>query len=225
MDCDSQQAQALPPRRHRHDLVCVERAAPRMLVLMGRALVAGCARAAPGSDEPEGTQEAQLPLPTGAMSVARANHTATRLLDGRVLVAGGRGDTRCGVDAHSSAEIYDPRARQWTPAASMGSARSGHAATLLTDGWVLVLGGNRRMSEDSVLAAAEIYDPALNAWTAVAPMGLPRGGYTATLLADGRVLVARGFSVLVQAWIEGAHESHGLLLEENSTGTTMYRSR
>ncbi|WP_438007435.1 kelch repeat-containing protein [Sorangium sp. So ce321] len=196
MDCVSQQAQAPPPRRHRHDLVCVERAALLMLFLMGLALVAGCARAAPGSDEREGTQEAQLPSPTGAMSVARANHTATRLLDGRVLVAGGRDDTRYGVDAHSSAEIYDPRARQWTPAASMGSARSGHTATLLTDGRVLVLGGNRRMSEDSVLAAAEIYDPALNAWTAVAPMGLPRGGHTATLLADGRVLVAGGFSVL-----------------------------
>ncbi|WP_437592074.1 kelch repeat-containing protein [Sorangium sp. So ce1000] len=158
------------------------------------ALFAGCTGADPERGIPDDTQEAELPLLTGSMSVARASHSATRLLDGRVLVAGGEESTRYGITFHASAEIYDPRTRLWTPAAPMGTTRSQHTATLLADGRVLVLGGIKGLESADILSTAEVYDPALNAWTAVAPMGLGRVGHTATLLADGRILIAGGAS-------------------------------
>ncbi|HXV48654.1 MAG TPA: kelch repeat-containing protein, partial [Candidatus Binatia bacterium] len=92
------------------------------------------------------------------MSSTRFYHTATLLMDGRVLVAGGytgSGDT-------ASAEIYDPTSNSWTPASgagsvpSMSTARSYHRATLLIDGGVLVTGG---YTGTVGTASAEIYEP------------------------------------------------------------------
>jgi hypothetical protein len=54
---------------------------------------------------------------------------------------------------------------------------------------VLVVGGYR---ERDVLASAEIYDPVAGTWTATVPTIMPREGHVATLLVDGRVLVAGG---------------------------------
>src|SRR5262249_43968375 len=73
------------------------------------------------------------------MHRARAFHVAVRLLDGRVLVAGGYG---CygGCDL-ASVEIYDPRAKSWTLATPMLTPRAFFAAALLHGGRVLVAGG------------------------------------------------------------------------------------
>ncbi|HEX8437098.1 Kelch repeat-containing protein, partial [Archangium sp.] len=70
----------------------------------------------------------------------------------------------------------------------MGSPRTQHTATLLPDGKVLVVGGGN----GAILATAEVYDPALGTWSAVAPLSSPRQRHTATLLPDGKVLVAGG---------------------------------
>jgi hypothetical protein len=85
---------------------------------------------------------------TDPMNTARASHTATRLPDGRVLVAGGYSG-----HAVSTAELYDPATGTWTGTDDMNVARADHTATLLLDGTVLVAGG----TDDSTLA--EIYDP------------------------------------------------------------------
>ena len=133
--------------------------------------------------------------PTGSMTQARWGHTATLLPDGRVLVAGGQSSER---DQLASAELYDPGAGRWTPTASLRTVRSGHTATLLSDGRVLVAGGSDLNPEVSgfasmvVLAAAELYDPASGTWTPTASMIAGRAGATATLLRDGRVLMAGG---------------------------------
>ena len=104
-----------------------------------------------------------------SLGVVRAGHTATLLLDGRVLVAGGSGDP--------TAELYDPVTDTWRGAANMSaSVYFGSAATLLRNGKVLIVDGIR----------FELYDPVSDTWT---DMPDTDGANTATLLADGRVLV------------------------------------
>jgi Kelch motif len=123
---------------------------------------------------------------TGAMIEARAGGTATRLQDGRVLVAGG-GILPTPNAAELSAEVYDPSTGSWTATASMGGeAHLGATATLLSDGTVLATGGG-------MLPSAEVYDPSAGSWTATASMGEAHLGASATLLADGTVLLAGGY--------------------------------
>ncbi len=125
--------------------------------------------------------------PTGSMATARAEHTATLLPDGDVLVAGGVGPDGTPL---ASAELYHPDSGTWTTTGSMGAPRASHTATLLPDGDVLVTGG---LSTGNVaLSSAELYDPDSGTWTTTAPMSYARSGQTATLLPDGDVLVAGG---------------------------------
>lgn len=120
-------------------------------------------------------------MAAGEMNENRSGHTATRLADGRVLVAGGNAN---GVhDYLVSAEVFDPTTRSWTKAASMATPRSAHTATLLKDGRVLVVGG------DFGRRTAEIYDPAADQWTSTRETVRFRWAHTATLLDDGSVLV------------------------------------
>ena len=120
---------------------------------------------------------------TGSLATARDGHTATLLLNGKVLVAGGYPN-----GALSSAELYDPATGTWTPTGSMGTGRQFHTATLLSSGKVLVAGGVD--SNFDGLSSAELYDPASGTWTATANMGHRRSQHTATLLSSGKVLVA-----------------------------------
>jgi N-acetylneuraminic acid mutarotase len=71
-------------------------------------------------------------------------------------------------------------------------ARSDPMATLMADGRVLVVGGD--VAGNSTTASAEIYDPAANTWTATASMAEPRTRASITLLPNGKVLVAGGYS-------------------------------
>jgi hypothetical protein len=137
---------------------------------------------------------------TGSMAYERMNFTATRLQDGRVLVAGG-----VGITFWASAELYDPATRAFSATGSMAQKRSGHTATLLNDGRVLIVGGWSGF--EIYQATAELYDPATGTFSATGSMAYERSNHTATLLADGRVLVAgghsasSGFSPLVSAEI------------------------
>jgi hypothetical protein len=172
------------------------------LLLDGRVLVTG------GADNPVGfgaLASAELYDPasetwtaTGTMVEARVGHSATLLLDGRVLVAGGwdgggeGGEPQTTSSSHfASAELFDPRAGTWTATGMMDEGRIKHTGTLLSDGTVLVAGGG-------ALASAELYDPASETWTATGTMLTSRQTYPATLLPDGTVLVsgndAQGFA-------------------------------
>jgi hypothetical protein len=126
---------------------------------------------------------------TGPLAHARLGHAATRLADGRVLITGGEvrniGGFHVWINPLDSIEIWDPATETSTDAGTMREARSGHTATLLADGRMLLAGGS--------VGGAEIFDPATGVSTATGPMAVPRlGGHTATLLADGTVLVAGG---------------------------------
>ena len=130
---------------------------------------------------------------TGSMTVARAAHSATLLPDGRVLVAGGVSGAFGSGPALRGAELYDPRTGRWRTTGRMSEARAVQTATLLPDGDVLVAGGESGQSDSSsVLASAELYHARTGAWTLAGHMAVPRYNQTATLLRDGRVLVAGG---------------------------------
>ena len=123
----------------------------------------------------------------GDMHSPRWSHTATRLLDGRVLVTGGVADE---LGYLSEAEIYDPLTSSWTPVPSMSKSRASHSATLLPGGKVLVAGGTN--SSAIGLADAEIYDPAANTWISASAMTVNRAQHSATLLPNGKVLIVGG---------------------------------
>jgi hypothetical protein len=127
---------------------------------------------------------------TGSMINGRTYHTATRLLDGKVLVAGGQNS----LGDLASAELYNPATGIWTPTGSLNIPRRWHTATLLPNGKVLVAGGLQFGSgaSYSVHSSAELYDPVTGIWTLTGSLGTARGTHTATLLSSGKVLVAGG---------------------------------
>ena len=128
--------------------------------------------------------------PTGSMATGRNLHTATRLLDGRILIAGGDGR---GTISLASAELYDPAAGSFGPTGPMVAARGFQTATRLADGRVLITGGTSDgWAGAHFLASAEIYDPKTGKFNPTGPMTTRRGSHTATLLPDGRVLIVGG---------------------------------
>lgn len=129
---------------------------------------------------------------TGSMSTPRALASATRLRDGRVLVAGG---DRAWVGATgeavvSSAEVYDPGSGGWTAAGDMSSRRSAHVAGLLPDGRVLVAGGWIDGNERGI-ASADVYDPN-SGWSMVTGMPVASAQASLVTLGDGRLMVIGG---------------------------------
>ena len=130
--------------------------------------------------------------------------TVTRLLDGRVLVVGGSTGVLNGDQPPSplqSIVIWDPATSGFTPAGSLGFGRERHSATLLPDGRVLVVGGvGARVpgQPDPVFAMAEIWDPTTGGVADAGVSASNRSLHTATLLADGRVLVTGGFTRYTQ---------------------------
>jgi hypothetical protein len=131
--------------------------------------------------------EAAAPAEGSTMLTARRGHTATRLSDGRVLIAGGENS----AGALNDSEFYDPSAATFAAGANMGAARVDHSANLLADGRVLIAGGR---SGAVALATTEIFDPATGTFTSGPSMSVARAGHSATLFADGRVFVAGGES-------------------------------
>jgi Kelch motif/Galactose oxidase, central domain len=132
----------------------------------------------------------------GSMAATRIDATATLLANGKVLVAGGV-VFPYPAPSLASAELYDPSTNAWLMAAPMIESRTRHTATLLPDGRVLVVGGQRFDFHDGGLfpgrpSSAEIYDPSANRWSSTTPMGASRLAQTTTLLPDGRVLVTGG---------------------------------
>jgi Galactose oxidase, central domain len=150
---------------------------------------------------------------TGEMGTERVAHTATLLANGKVLITGGFDSTA----VLATAELYDPATGTSAPTGTMTAARFAHTATLLPSGKVLITGGspnfvdlsthdsrtlaslpkgtvaatNASESSDD-LATAELYDPATGTFTATGPMIEQRSEHTATLLANGKVLLAGG---------------------------------
>jgi N-acetylneuraminic acid mutarotase len=176
------------------------------LLADGRVLVAGGTALGPSGTgggqtiRPDASAEIYDPQAnawstTNAMSTPRFEHTATLLADGKVLIVGGTGPADGGrLTALATTELYDPAAAGFVGSTPPSEGRTNHAAVLLTDQTVLVTGGLGGANAELAQASAEVYDPRTGTWTRVAPLAVARTGHTATLLADGRVLVAGGES-------------------------------
>src|SRR5262245_43836650 len=131
------------------------------------------------------TATAQAPgtfTATGDMTVARVNHTATLLLDGRVLIVGG--------DETGTAELYDPATGTFKRTGNMTTGHGGRNffgginTTLLPDGRVLIAAGSK----------SEVYDPTTESFMTTGNMVTNQIRFTATSLTNGKVLITGGVS-------------------------------
>jgi WD40 repeat protein len=141
---------------------------------------------------------------TGQMNTPRIAATATLLPDGQVLVAGGSGGSS---NALASAELYNAATGTWSVTGSMHQGRSGlngqgASATLLSDGQVLVAGGED--ANFNLLSSAELYNPATGTFTPTGSMTTPRVGQSATLLGNGKVLMVGGTGATAAAELYNA---------------------
>jgi hypothetical protein len=133
--------------------------------------------------------------PTGSMSALRYGYTATLLANGKVLIIGGFGPGMSELPRLNTAELYDPLRGTFSETGSMAFPRVLHAATLLSDGRVLVTGGTiDNVGGGVATATSEVYDPSTGAFTTVGNMITDRAQHSATLLADGQVLVVGGWN-------------------------------
>jgi len=124
------------------------------------------------------------------------DHTgSTLLLNGKGLLAGGESDE---YGRSAGAELYDPATGTFSRTGAMTTGRVWHSLTLLPSGLVLAAGGETdsctgtMCSFAGTVRSAEIYDPATGVFHAIGDMTAAHETHTATVLADGRVLIAGG---------------------------------
>jgi Kelch motif protein len=122
------------------------------------------------------------------MLQARDGHTATTLVDGRILILGGFAQE--GTAPIAAAEAFDPATGTFRPAGTLHVGRGGHTATLLPDGRVLIAGG--WTGPRQYTASVELFDPATNSFLPGPAMPQPRHAAAAVALPGGDILVTGG---------------------------------
>jgi len=140
--------------------------------------------------------------PTGNLHEARGLHTATLLPNNKVLVAYGSNTSSyneaAGYVGLSSVEVYDAGTGTFTEIiGDDGAGIYGHTATLMPNGKVLLAGGfvNSVWDYSGISGsynAATLYDSATGVFSGTGQLTANRGDHTATLLANGKVLIAGG---------------------------------
>ncbi|WP_437840387.1 Kelch repeat-containing protein [Sorangium sp. So ce1153] len=132
-------------------------------------------------DEESGAPVMRVTAPRAHAASGRPVALALRARGSRIELSIDMGD------AGGEAVLADP---VWESTSRMNVPRSGHTATLLPSGKVLLTGG--MVFNDDVQASAEVYDPVRDTWTPAASMSVPRHLHTATLLPSGKVLIVGG---------------------------------
>ena len=101
------------------------------------------------------------------LSEPRYEHTATQLLDGRVMVIGGQfSDFVAGgtPEVLDSVEVLDLTTGTWSAGTPMHRPRAGHTTMLLQGGRILVVGGDHRRSGEERKPSLEMFDPSTTSW-------------------------------------------------------------
>jgi hypothetical protein len=153
-------------------------------------------------DPATNTWRAGVPLPE-----ARSGYTVTRLPNRLVLVAGGvtfQQDGHGGSSARplASTFVFDPIANAWSAEKAMNVARTNAVAVSLTDGRVLVIGGDDPAGGNQGITT-EVYDPRTGRWSLAGRLSPVRARFAAAALADGGALVTGGDSGFVQPhWLD-----------------------
>lgn len=168
------------------------RGSAMLAALLGASLLPACHAGEQAATA--GARAAAVPLPlleqSAAMPAPRAAHSATRLPDGRVLLAGGCSADGCEEGIAGDAILFDPASGRFLPAGELLQARVGHRAIALADGSVLLLGG---WTQDGPTDLVERYTPASGRFEPHGRLLQARDGFSATQLADGGILVAGGY--------------------------------
>ncbi len=127
----------------------------------------------------------------GSLGQAVGGPTLTLLPSGEVLAVGGYGSGGFNGHALPSVYLYNP-VSGWKRLADMYTPRAKHTAQLLSDGRVLIAGGDKSPYAVTVNgfahASAMLYDPAIGTWTEASSLRVPRASLLSVLLPSGRVL-------------------------------------
>jgi len=138
----------------------------------------------------------------GTLAQARFGAAATLLADGKVLIVGGFD----GTGFPAAGEIYIPAFGFFTTTSgSLVTPRYQPSATLLNNGKVLIAGGSTCISPGCPVNAAELYDESHDTFTAVANMNGAHTNHAATLLNNGQVIIAGGYSSCSSSCTAGAN--------------------
>ena len=168
------------------------------LLQNGQVLMAG----GPPGTLPGGSAELYNPdtgtfTNTGSMAFPHYGPLAGLLPDGRVVSVCNISDpgvNRCG------AELYNPGSGTWSDGGIADpTAQGGYTLTMLNNGQVLISGGADQFGSDrnrrTVLQpGANLFDPTTGNSTPTGSMSIPRDGHTLTVLPNGEVLAAGGYT-------------------------------
>lgn len=135
-------------------------------------------------------------VPDASLSTARTAHVAFAIPGSKLVVAGGYNPFSGGSafdPVFTSSEIYDPQTKTFSPGPDMNFPRRHHLATTLKDGRVLITGGIQLAGSGfGASPNTEIFDPATSRFVSAERMNDGRWLHSATLMKDGRVLIAGG---------------------------------
>lgn len=152
----------------------------KAIIWLLTSILLGCTERHVDLESMLGSARSELWAAQGTLGQARSNHTATLLLDGRVLVVGGL--TASGPT--TACEIYNPATGNWSATGSLTTARYDHAATrLLSDGRVLVAGGIG--ASNNLLSDAEVFHPGSGMWSGAGTMSVARALFTLNATYNG----------------------------------------
>jgi Kelch motif/Galactose oxidase, central domain len=203
---------ALAAPRYGHTAVTLPiSGAQHVLIVGGRAASGGAPLTSAERLQPGPTQHW---LPAGALTQGRADHRATLLADGRVLLSGGTGPS----GKLTSTEIFDPQTVAWTPGPLLSAARLGHDAARLMDGSVLIAGGES--------AAVELFFTVPDRVLALNGLGSPRSEHTLTAVAGNKAVLVGGLgSGGAASHIDAVHVFDGATRTWDTVDSTLNTAR